>query len=110
MRRLTSAIIIGLSCVALTPTGRASAEQKINTVVKREMTILQIGGKTIVARPQHRGGTRFTLVDRGNRPVTVTFNQCHNAAKESCSNGIKSVDHDEETGSCSFSCFAAPSK
>lgn len=31
MRRLTSVIIIGLSCVTLMPTGRASAEQKINT-------------------------------------------------------------------------------
>jgi hypothetical protein len=29
-------------------------------------------------------------------------------AQASCSHGVGGVDHEEETGSCSFTCLAAP--
>ena len=56
------------------------------------------------------GASRFQLISKGGGPVAVTFDKCNNTAKDTCTNGVEHVDHDEETGSCSFSCFAAPKK
>jgi hypothetical protein len=51
----------------------------------------------------------FQLVNPSNEPIAVTFNQCVNAAQNSCKNGVSHVDHEETTGNCSFGCLAAPS-
>lgn len=51
----------------------------------------------------------FQLVNPSNEPIAVTFNQCVNAAKTSCTHGVSHVDHEETTGNCNFGCLAAPS-
>jgi threonine/homoserine/homoserine lactone efflux protein len=55
-------------------------------------------------------GEVFQLVNPSNTPIAVTFNECVNAAKSSCTNGVSHVDHEESTGNCNFGCLAAPSK
>lgn len=53
-------------------------------------------------------GRSFRVVDQKNDPVAVTFNQCVSSATETCDYGVKNVTHDEKSGSCKFTCLAAP--
>ncbi|MGH6895494.1 MAG: hypothetical protein ACREJ5_02960 [Geminicoccaceae bacterium] len=86
--------------------GVAAHAQPANTA---STTLVQrpLQGNLDVIPTTRAGG--FKLVQRGGRPIFVTFNQCHNAAKESCGHGIESLDHEEDSGNCAFSCLAAPS-
>lgn len=70
----------------------------------RPPVLINSGSSNVIKR-----GETFQLVDPSHKPTAVTFNQCVNAAKSSCTHGVSDVDHDEETGSCRFGCLAAPS-
>jgi hypothetical protein len=97
-------LALGLFGVSLGAAAQ-EAEPVLNKTAKADIDRM-FGGKVDIV-PTSRVAT-FKLVSRGSDPVFVTFNQCHNAAKESCSHGIESLDHEEKSGNCSFSCLAAP--
>lgn len=67
-------------------------------------------GARVIARPSSHAPDRFELVPgSGTGPLQVTFEQCNTAATNTCKHGVSDISHDEPSGSCSFSCFAAPS-
>jgi hypothetical protein len=69
---------------------------------------VRIGQQTVPVQPFNRSGSQTFALRNENGWVAVTFGECTGAANTSCTYGTGSVDHDETTGSCSFSCLSAP--
>lgn len=100
------ALILAASCAA--PAGLAQQAEPQRGA----------GGQTLrapapdigmVVRPSGGGADRFELAPGGGTgPFEVTFDQCNTAANNTCKHGVSDISHDEPSGSCSFSCFAAP--
>lgn len=101
MGSLKAIIRVSCCCFAVSVADAASA-QSINSNTKTKE-------RTENLIPTRRGNPlEFELRQRDGGSVEVTFGGCVQAADAACGNGVGSVDHDEETGSCSFTCLAAP--
>lgn len=98
-------IVAFVSVLLLSFFSKSLAQTRPSSPNLRRNEPVQVQPRRVIKR-----GEVFQLVNPSNNPIPVTFNECVNAANSSCSNGVSHVDHEENTGNCSFGCLAAPSK
>lgn len=90
-----------------------SALQERDRKLLKSNTLTMRGQAVVVLRRRDTAAGNFILRGRGGGPLKVTFNECNNAAKETCGSGVQDVSYDDHgddkpnTGDCSYSCFAA---
>lgn len=108
--------MLAVAALAAVPAAvSAQSRDAANALINKQTVTL---GNRIVAhvRP-HRSGVlgQFTLRTARGGVIPVTFDECNNNAKTTCTFGVQDVEYDDHgddkpaTGNCSFSCFAAPS-
>lgn len=104
-RMNASALAITLAAVgALASVNGARADNHAARRVDQQFSVAP--GKAAVVKPSRRAN-RFVLAQPGGGRLEISFGECNSAAVATCANGVSSIDHDEESGSCSFTCFAA---
>ncbi len=106
-KTITICVFLGFFAILPLTLNTANAE----TLLKNDPFRAQIKLKGKTMQVIKRGRTFRLVKPKGEPgPIFVSFDGCVNSAKSTCGNGVSSVDHDEETGSCGFTCLAAPTK
>lgn len=119
---LVARLALCVLAVALCAPHSLAAQNRIETraLTERDRSLLKSdtitlrGQSVAVVRRSGSSAADYILKPRGGGPLAVTFNECNNAAKETCGSGVQDVSYDDHgddkpsTGDCSYSCFAAP--
>jgi hypothetical protein len=100
-KAITTFALLGFFTVPLLAVDLAHAQETSSSLRKREPAHAQTRRVAETSR-------KFQIVDEDNNPIPVTFAVCNTTALNSCIYGVDSVDHEESTGNCRYSCLSAP--